>query len=219
MKRKIYVVGGDYRYANWMEGEIVNHLKDADLVVFTGGADVNPYLYVKECHPATMFNARRDEYEIDMFQQCRKYDKKVIGICRGAQFLCVMAGGSLVQHMYHPPTHNMETKHGRIRVTSLHHQRQYPYNNKHINWELIGWCNGLAPYSEGESPQDDLRGTPEVEIASYSDINALAIQSHPEMAYYPEMASSSMWPWEESYIKYCRDILNVHMESKVKVLV
>lgn len=214
MKRKIYVVGGDYRYANWMEGEITHDLKTADLVVFTGGSDVNPYLYSKKANPQTIYNDRRDEFEIEMFQQCRKYNKKLIGICRGAQFLCVMAGGTLVQHMFHPSVHNMKTKDGNVRVTSLHHQRQNPWENNHVKFELIGWCENLSPYNEGEGKHDKINGNPEVEIALYPDIQALAIQSHPEMAY------PSAWPWEDTYIQYCRDILDSHVGLiKVKVLV
>jgi gamma-glutamyl-gamma-aminobutyrate hydrolase PuuD len=210
MTRKIYVVGGATSYANWMEGQVVNHLQDCDLVVFTGGADVDPSLYLKDTHPQTLADPTRDQYEALMFQKARKYNKKLIGICRGAQFLCVMAGGSLVQHSYHPSTHLMETEYGSVRVTSSHHQRQYPYNSKHVNFKLIGWCNNLSPFNEGESRLDDLSGKPEVEIATYPDINALAIQSHPEWAFH------SSW---KDYIKFCRDLLEVHMGSKVKVYV
>lgn len=213
MKRKIYVVGGSYGYANWMEGELVLNLKDADLVVFTGGEDINPDLYAKRSHPETRFNDRRDRYEVVKFQEARKYDKKLIGICRGSQLLCALAGGSVVQHQYHPSVHDMETVTGTIRVTSSHHQRQYPYNSKHVNFELIGWCNNLAPYSEGEGHYDNLNGKPEVEIAVYPDINALAIQSHPEWAYPTE------WLWEEKYIKFCREILDAYMVVKTKVLI
>lgn len=212
MDRKIYVVGSSYAYANWMEGSITHHMKEADVVVFTGGADVDPYLYAKEKHPATSVDTNRDEYEVEMFQQARKYNKKLVGICRGAQFLCVMAGGSLVQHSFHPRIHDMITKLGRVRVTSSHHQRQYPYS-KHVNFKLIGWCMNLSPINEGENRHDDLSGKPEVEIAVYPDIKALAIQSHPEWAF------PTQWGWEKDYIKFCRELLDAHLLSKVKVLV
>ena len=45
MSRKIYVVGYGRSYANWMQGEIVPDMKDADLVLFTGGEDISSELY------------------------------------------------------------------------------------------------------------------------------------------------------------------------------
>ena len=40
---KIYVVGGDLNYANWIsDKEFVQTPEEADLVLFTGGEDVHP---------------------------------------------------------------------------------------------------------------------------------------------------------------------------------
>ncbi len=105
--RKIYVVGGSNGYANWMEGEIVSTMQEADLVVFTGGEDVNPALYDKRAHPATYFNRRRDSEEIVAFDDARSLNKKIVGVCRGAQLLCALAGGILVQNQTHPWVHSM----------------------------------------------------------------------------------------------------------------
>lgn len=207
MKRRIYVVGKDFNYASWMEGRLVSEMKQADLVVFTGGEDVGSYLYHQRPHPATFSNAMRDEREIREFKEARSLGKKMIGICRGAQFLCVMAGGTLVQHQRHPYVHAMETKGKPIIVTSSHHQRQYPWGGAKPRFNLIGWTNNLSPFSKGESNQIDLTGQPEVEMALYPDIDALAIQSHPEYVY-PVIKG-----WEKEYVNFCRDLLDIHMKS------
>lgn len=209
MTRKIYTVGGSYGYANWMQGVPTKSLEEADLVLFTGGEDVSPFLYGKQPHPASFFNPRRDQYEIEQFQEARKLKKKFIGICRGAQFLCVMAGGLLVQHQRHPWQHPMLTHTGKeITVTSTHHQRQYPWaGDKPPKFELLGWCDKLSPYSYGENNQDDMSDHLEVEMASYPNIRALAIQPHPEMAFPPINAE------ESAFIKFCRDLLDSHMEQ------
>jgi putative glutamine amidotransferase len=198
-KRKIFVVGGDNGYANWMEGEIIQDMNDADLVVFTGGEDVSPWLYAADAHPSTCYNVRRDEAEVAEFKKARGLGFPMVGICRGSQFLCAMAGGKLVQHQHHPSRHNINTKDGLvIEVTSSHHQRQYPFGL--CEFELIGWCS-LSPFAWGEE-NEDLSGKPEVEIAYYPKIKALAIQSHPE---WQDLDSPS--------IAYFRNLLDKHMEG------
>src|SRR6266446_2592686 len=97
-KRKIYVVGSSRQYANWMQGELVDNIEDADLVLFTGGEDVDPRMYKEPRNPHTGCNLDRDIQEAREFYLANKLKKHIIGICRGSQFTCVMSGGKLVQH-------------------------------------------------------------------------------------------------------------------------
>jgi hypothetical protein len=203
--RKIYIVGDGEFNANWMEGKRVKEMDASDLVVFTGGEDINPALYNRKPNIHTHFNEDRDKHEVAAFHQALSLNKKVIGICRGAQLLCAMAGGILVQDQSHPYLHKMSTKNGEVWVTSAHHQRQYPWS---IEFELIGWCNDLSFWSDGENMQDDLKGKPEVEVAIYPKINALAIQSHPEWVFPPKL------DWEKTFINFCRETLDKHMRTK-----
>lgn len=187
-----------------MEGELVGDIHDAELVVFTGGEDIDPAIYGKNPHKQTWFNRARDNYEIQMFNLAREEGKKIVGICRGAQLTCALAGGILVQHQHHPWKHEIITNDGRkITTTSTHHQRQYPWGGKKPNFELLAWANHLSPFAEGESKADNLQnGSPEAEIVLYPDVKALAIQGHPEFAY------PYLQPWEEEFIGYCREQLN-----------
>ena len=192
-----------------MEGQLVREMEEADLVVFTGGEDVTPYLYGAKPHKATYYNYDRDEAEIDAFIDARKLNKKIIGICRGAQLLCVLAGGTLVQHQQHPFYHEVHTSEGEaIRVTSAHHQRMYPWGRRQPEFELLAWAENLSPFSHGSSPDDDMRGKPEAEICLFPTINSLAIQSHPEMVF------PLLFPWEHRFIGYCRQLLDVHMAAE-----
>lgn len=80
---KIYVVGGDTSYVNWIKDcEIVDNLKDADVVFFTGGADVTPNMYGCKKHPTTYNDPIRDAYEKEIFDQIAD-NQLVIGVCRG----------------------------------------------------------------------------------------------------------------------------------------
>ena len=205
MSRKIYVVGHMRGYASWMQGELTPDVDEADLIVFTGGEDINPAIYGKEKHKSTWFNSQRDTYEIEHFGYAVEKGKPMIGICRGAQLLCALAGGILVQDQRHPWNHEITTADGStIITTSTHHQRQYPWGGKKPRFELLAWAKpGLSPYSFGEDDEDDMKDDkPEAEIVLYPEVKALAIQGHPEYAY------PSMHAWEENFIGYCRSQLD-----------
>ncbi len=199
MKRKIYIVGGDYTYANWMDGVIVNEMKDADLVCFAGGEDVSPHLYGEPTHPKTGCNPTRDGREVMKFKDALEDGKKLIGICRGAQFLCVAGGGKLVQDQQPQPYyHKMTSQRGEYVVTSTHHQAQYPWGippeGDEEGFEILGWTNGLSKWHEDGRGDEIVNGgmthagvpnpsRVEVEIAYYRKIKALCIQPHPEHMY------------------------------------
>lgn len=210
MLRKIFVVGGGRGYMNWMQGRQVGRMKEADLVVFTGGEDVNPEVYGKKAHPLTGFNRVRDRYEMIAFEEAQERNKKIIGICRGSQLMCALAGGILVQHQQHPWIHPILTENGRrIFTTSTHHQRQFPWGGKKPRFKLLAWATPrFSPFSQGEGFGDDMADRkPEAEVVLYPDIKALAIQGHPEMVY----PAGNVW--EQNFIGFCREQLNNLMES------
>lgn len=212
--RKIYVVGGDTGYASWMEGDVVQNIEDADLVVFTGGEDVTPHLYGEPAHPKTYNSPFRDRIETREFLQAMQLRKHLIGICRGAQFLCVMAGGKLVQDQeVQPRYHPMSTLDDRrpIKVSSTHHQAQYPWGLPENEFKLLGFTQRLSKWHEDGLEKEIVNGiTPgscEVEVAYYPKIKALAIQPHPEYYF------GSRDPALVESILFFQDLLNKHMED------
>lgn len=151
------------------------------LVVFTGGADISPSLYGHKESRQTWCTARRDVYEVMAFRRARKHDLPIAGICRGAQFLCAMAGGTLFQHVtgHTGRNHTMMTWDGRvIHVTSTHHQMQNPPRDA----EVLGWSEKrlsscyIGPDDEEVEPPDR-----EYECVHYPNIKAVGMQYHPEM--------------------------------------
>ncbi len=147
------------------------------LVVFTGGEDVWPELYGENIRWETSFNVHRDLYEGRMFELAQKHKIPCVGICRGAQFLCVKSGNKLVQDIGgHGGHHLMETNDGRtLKVNSTHHQMQWPEKDAVV----LGWSAKRLSnrYLGGDGPVEVEK---EYEVVYYPGINSLGIQYHPE---------------------------------------
>lgn len=201
--KNIYVVGGGNDVAKWCRHNIVNSFEKADVIVFTGGEDVSPFLYNKKRHPTTSNNPTRDMFEERFFKKAVEQGKGMLGICRGSQLLCALSGGELVQDQSHPYLHDVSTNDGRtIQVTSTHHQRQYIKNMPKTDYKLIAWAEHLSPKSFGETDEDDLSEDQEAEIVYYPKTRALAIQSHPEYVFPPRH------DWERVFTDYCKEIFD-----------
>jgi gamma-glutamyl-gamma-aminobutyrate hydrolase PuuD len=193
MKKKIFVVGGAIYYADWIENyELVDNLTEANVVLFTGGEDVNPAFYGEEDPRDLCFcNYNRDEEEANIFEKV-KPDQVCLGICRGSQFLCSMNGGKLVQDC---TNHAIGFTHGIINdkgvcydITSTHHQMQYPYNMDSKNYDVLYISTTLrSRYYIGGSINSQLiqeYGEPEIVLYHVPSLpKCLAIQGHPEMMF------------------------------------
>lgn len=190
---KIYVVGGDKYYVNWIKNhEIVYNLAEADIVYFTGGEDVSPVMYGCKKHRTTYSNINRDAYEKEIFDSVRP-DQLVMGTCRGSQFLCVMNGGKLIQNCDRHAiwgTHEIINDNGgSYQITSTHHQMAYPFDLDPENYKILYWANHRSTIYEGDKI-DPQKVTKEPEITLYHLENkpkCIGIQGHPEMMGYGEL--------------------------------
>ena len=197
--RKIFVVGPEKHYSKWIENhELTDNLDEADIVMFTGGEDVDPSFYGCRPHRYTYYNTLRDEREKAIFDKVRP-DQLCVGICRGSQFLCVMNGGKLVQHVNGHAirgTHeiyNYKDSDISYEITSTHHQMQYPFDlEAGIDYDTLYYAVPRSDFYEG-----DKIGYPpyEPEIVLYhvkGKPKCLAIQGHPEMMKYPDTPTIPM---------------------------
>ncbi len=66
-------------------------------IVIGGGDDIEPEQYGGELHPRRRYDQERDRFEIAMIRQALDANLPMIGICRGAQLINVVSGGSLHQ--------------------------------------------------------------------------------------------------------------------------
>lgn len=188
-----------YNYKFYLNNHKVIH---GDILIFTGGEDINPRFYgenPKGCH---FWNDNRDSTEStiwDMYRAGLIKVKKVLGICRGIQILNVMLGGTLIQDLpsigkSHKGIHNIEWQpvvselFANITiVNSFHHQAI-----KHIGESARYTVLGKEP------------NTSVIEAISWYDRrgagkgdNILGVQFHPEFFAKPERENffSSIEKW------------------------
>jgi len=179
-------------------------------------------MYGETAHQRTMNNPRRDAFEKKEFGQAQHLGKKLVGICRGSQFLCVMAGGKLVQdQQIQPRYHPMSTHDGRIiTVSSTHHQAQWPWCLPKKDFFVIGFTKRLSKWHHDANNDEMVDGASdatygvsadgkEIEVCYYLRIKALCIQPHPE--YYYESPNDN----HLQSIAYFQDLLNRHMEDRL----
>jgi len=186
---KILVLEGDnnkYKDAFTSLGKPISNvskLADCDLVVFTGGSDVDPYFYDDNKIDKTYSDKSRDFFELEVYNHCKILELPMVGICRGAQFLNVMNRGVLIQHVnnhnscdhiIHTPDDKMLT------VTGDHHQMIYPKGD----YELLAWAKESTVFETGgkvkvKNFHSKLAGR-EPEVVFWPTTRCLGFQYHPE---------------------------------------
>lgn len=152
-----------------------------DAILFEGGSDIHPSLYNEPNTHSGVGEApsQRDRIEVQAFRDAINKGVLIIGVCRGAQLACAMAGGKLVQDVQnHLGTHDVMTDEGSVfPVSSVHHQQMYPWDIPH---DLLAWSVRNLSHAYHGSGIDLNKHKVEPEACYFPDINALAFQWHPE---------------------------------------
>ena len=183
----------------------VKNPKDIDLVLFTGGEDVNPAHYNENIGKYTHINSNRDKKEIDTFYRF-KGKSFLLGICRGNQLLTILSGGKLIQHVEgHCRDHSMVLNNGlKYNITSSHHQMIYPFDLNEKDYELIAYSEYFQSntYLNGDNEEIELSNNfLEPEIVYYKKTNALCIQGHPEWNHCEKRTSQMCLNLIDKYLK------------------
>lgn len=197
--RKVLIVSPQEAVSNMFKGRlgyepIFSDIRNKpDLVVFTGGADINPRLYQEEQLPGTFVVPKRDEEDLIAYKRFKGIPK--VGICRGAQLLNIMSGGFLWQHVdNHRAPHDIynlftEIAPKVIKVSSVHHQMMIPSHEGIVlaitkNPDTTEQLKGIST----EYKSSLLKPPPEYEpeVVWYSRTKSLCFQPHPEWMSPPE---------------------------------
>lgn len=178
---KVFVVGGGYAYERMFKQAgyaLVPSMHTADLLCFTGGADVSPGLYGEE-NVCSYTSPQRDKEEEAIFDWAYKNDVPMVGVCRGGQFLNVMNGGKMWQDVDKHAisgTHEAMCKFwGKVMVSSTHHQMMRPAESGEV---LVS--AGLSTYKINSDGEIDGDGN-DCEVVYYKDTKSLCYQPHPEI--------------------------------------
>ena len=188
----------------------VKNPKDIDLVLFTGGEDVNPQYYNEQIGKYTHINNNRDEKEINTFHRFRNHSF-LLGICRGSQLLTTLSGAKLIQHVEgHCRDHSMILNNKiRYTITSSHHQMLYPFDLNEKDYELIAHSEYFQSktYLNGNDEEIELaKNFLEPEIVYYKNSNALCIQGHPEWSHCEKRTSQMCLNLIDKYLKEFKGI-------------
>lgn len=151
------------------DAEFTNVAERAELIIFTGGEDVSPSLY-KHPNIASGCNRTRDDNCIKIWDDGIANGAKFMGICRGAQFVNVMLGGTMWQHIgTHPYLHTTDTG---LQINSTHHQGIVPN-------ECLGEILHRPSFDHAAvTPDGVIRGVRNVE--SFRNEDCFCVQWHPE---------------------------------------
>lgn len=144
-------------------------IENADVIVFSGGEDINPKIYGKQNTHSyiTQFSIARDIFEMKVLENAIKLSKKILGVCRGHQLINAFLGGNLIQEISligsHGSPHKLEGSEGVIKhffksVNSMHHQ-------------------GVLKEGAGLTPTSHYKGV----IESTESENIITVQFHPEV--------------------------------------
>mgnify|MGYP000601293507 CR=1 FL=1 len=182
----VMIIGGNFSYNEMFLDRgfsLVYNIEEADLIQFTGGADVSPVLYEEERHPSTGSSDRRDKEEMHIYAEARKWNIPVAGICRGGQFLNVMNGGKMYQHVNGHAisgTHVMITEDGRdVNVTSTHHQMMsYDFGVGEI---VCTAKESVRKESMRYGKLNSVLSHIDVEVVWHGNTKCLCFQPHPEL--------------------------------------
>ena len=217
LKKTLYsaLFRGEYPFGNIFETvtTVINPdemVEDNSVLIIWGGGDISPTLYnhgVSKLTGASEDPSGRDLYELDLARHAVDRGIPIIGICRGAQLMCAVSGGYLIQDVTgHTSAHDMTViQTGEIlKTSSLHHQMMYPWEIEH-KMIAVSTQNRSRRYVTHplESHEDILiEALPydEPEIVWFPKTKSLAIQGHPEFM--------SM---NDPFVNFCFDLVKKYV--------
>lgn len=185
--RKVFVVGNK-QDGTWIKDVEFTDFNNADVVMFTGGEDVNPAFYGEKIGLRTECNIFRDEREKIVFDRSVEAGKFIVGICRGFQFIHAVQGYQVAQHVtMHNGPHkivkpsmvagNNIVEFPMFTAPGSHHQNPV-YKPEYDMLPLAyAYPNGDVRCFNGYGDRINMHV---VEAALYPRIRAMGVQYHPE---------------------------------------
>jgi putative glutamine amidotransferase len=165
----------------------LNKLDEYKLIIFTGGADISPWIY-GEKNKYSNCSINRDNREIEVFYKAIEKNKKVLGICRGHQLINALLGGKLIQDLYK----DLKSRHGGGHKLNKIQDGVIPYIFRDVN---SLHHQGVIVPGENLIPTTTYNGV----IESTESENIVSVQFHPE--FMNDYQSKDFWNWIKDWIK------------------
>lgn len=188
----------------------VPEITSKSVLLFEGGTDITTGLYKQRRAKTTQSpDSPRDQHETRLFNKAQEAGAACVGICRGAQLLCALSGGELIQDVGgHQTTHLLQLpdryNRAQFQTTSTHHQMMNPYVLPRKEWLSFGH----APEGVSTRYKDEFDNKIKVrkrwkdwldqEIVWFKKTRCLSIQGHPE--YFTSQ--------DARFVIYCRFLLH-----------
>lgn len=213
---KVVVSDRQDGYARWIPNNVIIPKEDiaqADLLLLTGGEDINPEIYGDIPYERLWFNPSRDIEEIRLYKEAIKHKIPIWGTCRGHQLLSALNGCKLFQDVtnHAGQNHSMiarklgTEKYAEMTTNSLHHQMVNPFVETADPNVILAFSPSRRSSryvgSEGKTMEVP-KNFVEVEGIYFPSTLSVGIQGHPEMSY------------NETFVNYCIDLLNELFEEK-----
>lgn len=189
---EVFVAGSPYEERQFAEMFVRSRCRkaetpeEADLIVFSGGPDVDPLLYGEKAHQTTRTDIPRDKRDIELYDLAVKLGIPMLGICRGAQFLAVMNGGKLYQDVdNHYGDHDIWDIRHKILVrgvSSVHHQMVM--DDTANGMDIIAFSSGKSKTRHRNDVDFETGSNRDIEAFWYRDTCSIGIQGHPEYSGY-----------------------------------
>jgi len=142
-----------------------------DLIIFSGGEDINPRIYGESITYTRGISIERDKIELDILSKAMALDIKVFGVCRGHQLINAKLGGKLLQDLFmgqNPSLHH-SSPHGIEKISSDVFLKDIDIVNSLHHQGVISSGKGLQVTSK-------YRGI----VESTMGKNVYTVQFHPE---------------------------------------
>ena len=178
------------------------------VLVFEGGTDIPPNFYGETPNFRTQkSDTERDVWEYSYVEKALAVGAPMIGVCRGAQLLCALSGGHIIQHVtgHDSGCHCLTTFEKKLIWTpSVHHQLMNPYVLPRDEWVSLAHSNRQLSnkYRNGNNQKMRMRHLfsdwQEQEIVWFPKTKCLCIQGHPE--YYEKESAQ--------FVQFCRNMIS-----------
>ncbi len=182
-------------------GQAASVMETLDGIVFTGGEDITPGWYGEEVLNETVeSNIVRDRSDSLLARAALAAGKPILGICRGAQLINVVLGGSLYQDL--PTQRNRGVVHGGGNMHAIGLEKGS------VLFRIFGTDSltiNSYHHQAVKEPFDGMRVTARAAdglIEAYEADGIWAVQFHPE-----KMLNDGQTAWLaffEAFIEHCR---------------